>query len=949
MRHLLQVLLCGAILCYTAELGAQCLPTNNFVCNGNPSFVSRGNKPATDQWKSVTVTQTGFHYFTIYDSALGLSNTNELIYELKTCGTGKIQLHCQQYGGYVSSTATKQNADNNTCGGGAYNEHMFFTGQSCVVHILGDSCYGTTDTFTLYYRVFCRPLISKSSYGNQMWRNNIYNSGLWTLEKYSGSYGHESKDFTRTFTNGQPDSVSGYCAMCPGGGVVDTNYYTAEYRMNWWQGSGMYKIVCNTPLRLSLGYHGGQTLSALDYTYGTQPSQKFAITKLDSISSSVGKWEYRVYKETQPFKADISICKMEGDMGGGNSFWKAYVHDNVFGAPPEYRITNDRGWNNYYQGTFNTAGPVFGYNWNGIQPPMTGERCGQTMDNDSFRLDMKMNMNLQAGNYKFRVRCSSTPQLIVSTYTVILSWPFSTACDLTSSSYYFNGNTSFNLNAWHRAGPHYLSFNYARQPKNVGTVSVAVIGGTGDTVCAGSSVTLTADTVDGTQLVWYIKCTGTGSSISCANGILVGTGNSITVTPDSSTTYFVKNRNLSVAADDTLNKLDLYSAAWATRRITRVALPQAPTTPASKTICSDTAYTFVWDSVYAGIGGNAVEYKVGSGSWQAAAALGSGRWQVQLIVASGATDTIWVRSKNSTTGCVSGSVWMTGSVKIIPGNPTIGFPKTTIFLDTISFAWDSIGVGINGDSTQYAYSSTFLNYNSIGNMGSFGLSVEKGRTDTVWMRTLKYVGGCISSPIQVTLHAHISDTTCPGVFHDLSADSVYSSDTYWYHKTSSNGSSVNCATDTLAGQSSVLTIAPTSSRVYIASNVSLCDTIQITLWSYPRVYGAHAIYVLPSCDFHYLTFENTGRLPILNIHQSAGFRFVVSNYFIGNAANSDLRYRVLDANGINEVSPLTDVKNGTSASYLADNFSGLTNGAPYILEFVTKEGDRFRYQFKINI
>ena len=725
MRYIFEAFLCCALLCYTAELGAQCMPANNYVCNGNPNFVSRGNKPATDQWKSVTVTQTGFHYLTVYDSALGLSNTNELLYELKTCGTGKIQLHCQQYGGYNSANAVKQNADNYTCGGGAYNEHMFFTGQNCVVHILGDSCLGTTDTFTLYYRVFCRPLANKNSYGNQVWRSNIYNSGLWTLEKYTGSYGEESKDFTRTFTNGQPDSVSGYCAMCPGGNTLDTTYYTAEYRMNWaWQGKGYYKIVCNTPLRLRLWHNGSGMPGVLDYASGTQPAQKFAITKLDSFNTNAGKWEYRVYKDTVPFKADISLCKMEGDGNAGNGFWKTYVHDHIQGAPTEGRIVADNGWNNYYQGTFNTSGPVFGYNWNGVQPPMTGERCGQTMGNDTFRLDMKMKLNLTAGNYKFRVRCSGPPQLIVSPYTVILTWPFATANDQITAYYYLNGNTDFNLNTWHRAGPHYVSFNYARQPKNVGSIS----SGSGDTVCAGSSVTLTADTVDGTQRVWYIKCTGTGSSISCANGILVGTGNSITVTPDSSTTYYVRNRNRVVAQDDTLNVLDLYSAAWASRRITRVAVPQAPTAPSSQTVCSDTAYAFVWDSVYAGSGGNQIEWASNS-AFTGSTIIGSGG-SINKTVNVGATDTIWIRSRNSATGCVSGSVWMTGRV-----NGGLAIPSVMVAQNTDSTVFYlKIGENICYDQVEWSIDSIFSNSQTAFTPVVLQRKYHSDTSEVVWFR-----------------------------------------------------------------------------------------------------------------------------------------------------------------------------------------------------------------------
>ena len=132
-------------------------------------------------------------------------------------------------------------------------------------------------------------------------------------------------------------------------------------------------------------------------------------------------------------------------------------------------------------------------------------------------------------------------------------------------------------------------------------------------------------------------------------------------------------------------------------------MPQAPTAPSSQTVCSDTAYAFVWDSVYAGSGGNQIEWASNS-AFTGSTIIGSGG-SINKTVNVGATDTIWIRSRNSATGCVSGSVWMTGRV-----NGGLAIPSVMVAQNTDSTVFYlKIGENICYDQVEWSIDSIFSN------------------------------------------------------------------------------------------------------------------------------------------------------------------------------------------------------------------------------------------------
>jgi hypothetical protein len=88
---------------------------------------------------------------------------------------------------------------------------------------------------------------------------------------------------------------------------------------------------------------------------------------------------------------------------------------------------------------------------------------------------------------------------------------------------------------------------------------------TQNTICNGTSTTLTANGAIGT-VYWYTGGCGT---------TFIGTGNSITVTPSTTTTYFARNYNSG-----------LFSSSCASTTITVNQIPQVTITPTSNVICN---------------------------------------------------------------------------------------------------------------------------------------------------------------------------------------------------------------------------------------------------------------------------------------------------------------------------------------------------------------------------
>lgn len=214
----------------------------------------------------------------------------------------------------------------------------------------------------------------------------------------------------------------------------------------------------------------------------------------------------------------------------------------------------------------------------------------------------------------------------------------------------------------------------------------------------------------------------------------------------------------------------------------------------SQKICSDTVHTFVWDSVVAGIGGDQIEW-----SWvddfDTSVIVASGS-DIEWPVENGHNDTLWVRSRNSVSGCVSSSSTVYAHCLQLPSPPLAPTLLTTCTGDTLyTFVIDTVVPGVWGNKIQWSWTSNFGSYYVIDSGMNMFWDVATGDTDTVWLRSLISSTGCVSESVSCfvtvnqvphtpfapvpqvfcadTIHTFILDTILPGLWGDQIAWSVY--------------------------------------------------------------------------------------------------------------------------------------------------------------------------------
>ncbi len=732
----------------------------------------RGTLYAGTGWKSVTVTSNGKHLWYVYDTLYATGDTRNVFFEFYTCSSQDLQLN---FANVSTSAVDKRNSNNHNCDSNAYDEHWTYPvqqNQRMYVWVLGDSSNSTNGTFTLYYRVRCRTNSVPSSYALNSWRGHVYDkvyNNIYNTLNYMGSYADEARNFTKDFGTAQPP-VNNNCAMCPDSTRIDQDTFDLYYKMHYYTGRGYYVARCTTLNNLTVNYHGGlgAGYDILRYnTNGSSYPEKTGVFWVDSTDANFGDWMYHTWKDTGSLKADITVVKIDGDLSFTNNAWSAYIYDSLNTNYPQ------TGSNNIYtyRGRFIDTAKIFGYNFNSTPPTATGETGGLTMDNNYYHVWMKGRLNFQQGRYKFRIRNAAGGNLgfynqnWVTTSTII-NTSLGANTDVTSAFYGVNGDTNLQYKFYKYATNYPVSFNYCREPKNPGGIRVnghALIAGN-DTVCIGAPVTLTADTADGTETHWYIK--------SCLSSTgYIGSGASITVTPDSNTTYYVINRNLSIVATDTANKLDIYSPACASKRLIRVTTPGAPTAPASQTACSDTAYTFTFDSVLAGSGGDQIEWSKRS-SFDTSFIVSSGS-NINVTVNAGVGDTIYFRSRISATGCVSSAVNATLTSNANPSAPNAPAPQTVCSDTGVVFVFDSLaGAGANqlvwGIYPGFTYADT-LSADSL-----WQVSINVGSADTFWLQSRVNTTGCVSGFTYTTIMVNLKpEPPTPPVPVTVSSDTTY--------------------------------------------------------------------------------------------------------------------------------------------------------------------------------
>ncbi len=91
-------------------------------------------------------------------------------------------------------------------------------------------------------------------------------------------------------------------------------------------------------------------------------------------------------------------------------------------------------------------------------------------------------------------------------------------------------------------------------------------------------------------------------------------------------------------------------------------IPQVPMLPVSQTAWVDTAFTFVFQNITVGNGGNKIEWALNSDFTGSLFTVSPA--DITLTVDTFETDTLWFRSKDTITGCYSEKVWITATVKL---------------------------------------------------------------------------------------------------------------------------------------------------------------------------------------------------------------------------------------------------------------------------------------------
>ena len=263
----------------------------------------------------------------------------------------------------------------------------------------------------------------------------------------------------------------------------------------------------------------------------------------------------------------------------------------------------------------------------------------------------------------------------------------------------------------------------------VNTASTAPTSITGTTsICAGNSTTLTlsgGSAGTGATAQWF--------SGSCG-GTAVGTGNSITVSPGSTTTYFVRYSG-------TCNTTSCVSAT--------VTVNTASTAPTSitgtTTICAGNSTTLTLSGGSAGTGATAQWFSGSCGS----TVIGTGN---SITVSPGSTTTYFVRYSGTcnTTSCVSATVTVntastaptsiTGTTTICAGNST-----------TLTLSGGSAGTGATAQWFSGSCGSTVI---GTGN----SITVSPGSTTTYFVR---YAGSCNTT---TCASATVTVNTAPTAF-----------------------------------------------------------------------------------------------------------------------------------------------------------------------------------------
>ncbi len=171
--------------------------------------------------------------------------------------------------------------------------------------------------------------------------------------------------------------------------------------------------------------------------------------------------------------------------------------------------------------------------------------------------------------------------------------------------------------------------------------------------------------------------------------------------------------------------------------------PLPPVAPASQTVCSDTAYTFVLSNVRAGAGGDKVEWSLNSNcSDSNIIAIGG---TISVTVAVGTSDTVWIRSRVSGSGLVSNSIVSTVlTVNLKPESPTPPAPVSVASDTPVVFVFENIQAGFGANQMEWALDSNFTSSHIDTPLCTINLTIPPDSFQLIWLRSKDTATGCMS-------------------------------------------------------------------------------------------------------------------------------------------------------------------------------------------------------------
>ncbi|MBD3581771.1 Ig-like domain-containing protein [Flavobacterium selenitireducens] len=276
--------------------------------------------------------------------------------------------------------------------------------------------------------------------------------------------------------------------------------------------------------------------------------------------------------------------------------------------------------------------------------PTASTVCGSYPD--SFSIRYRMRKNFASGYYLVTIGGDDGVRLSIdggSTW-VMSDWNYH-SYQTTTATIYLNGSTDMVLESYDQGGQYHVSFSYSLCP-NPSTAPTAITGTTA--ICAGNSTTLFA--TGGNISTNGVYQWGTGT---VGNNVIAGaTGSSITVSPATTTTYWVRRIDPAPCTVTT---------TAVSQQVTVTAASTAPTSiSGNTTICLNNSTTL---TATGGTHAPGSVYEWGTGSVIGSNTI-SGESGASITVSPNTTTTYWVRRINA--GNCGRTTAVTVNVNVVP-------------------------------------------------------------------------------------------------------------------------------------------------------------------------------------------------------------------------------------------------------------------------------------------